>query len=267
MTAKVRSGTASKRFPLELFISIPGQSIKSFSSLGLHEEIKTLNVSANPISDFTGFDLLPALTSLKADRTNITSLKGARIAPSLRCLSIESSPLGNSANLLVMSVISFGSTLKTVNGSVVSDKARELAQKLRPIVGSYLFEGYLLQSISPLIVCQPDSRTPILVDLPAESAREQRQRIEENNTQITELRRELALLQSGTRLRKKSRPPGGDLTSQIQISRKLSIKTGSRMLSSQLIQTGETGQRENQTKKAKQWTSLMFELIRDAHIL
>jgi hypothetical protein len=107
-----------------------------------------------------------------------------------------------------MSVIAFGPSLRTVNGTVVQAKTRALANQLRPNVLRYLSEGYLLLATSPPTIGKPDSSDTIIVDLTEEQYLEKRRQSEQNERKLAEMREQLARLH---REQAKAPPPKAPL--------------------------------------------------------
>ena len=100
------------------------------------------------------------------------------------------SPVENEKHFSLMALISFGSSLKTINDKMVSKQQKDLAKSLER-TKHYLEKGYVITTIKPLVVAFPDSREGILVDSELNVQYEKQQEIQQNQEKIDELRKKL----------------------------------------------------------------------------
>jgi hypothetical protein len=189
-----RTHPDKRNFGHSSFVSVVGQGIDSFSSILLSPDVQALDVSGTKIEDFEGLGIRGKLTSLKADRTRIQSFRGAEPQQALQTLLLLQTPIADARHLELMSAVIFGSSLRTVNGTLVQQKTHALANQLRPNVLRYLSEGYLLLATSPLTIGKPGSSDAIIVDLTEQQYLEKRRQSEENERKLAEMRERLAQL-------------------------------------------------------------------------
>ena len=157
--------------------------------------ISSLDVSNNPnIKDFTGLKFIPSLCVLRANKTGISSFVGALRLPLLEELCLEDTPLSKYKTLKMMSIISFGSSLKIVNGEITTEKSIELAEAGRETFANWLSKGFVILNAKTKEVWKPGEKESILLDLEPEEAKTMEDELAEKTKEANQLMEELRQL-------------------------------------------------------------------------
>jgi hypothetical protein len=156
--------------------------------------IVSLDLSDNPFKDFQGLQLLPYLRVLRIDNSLIGTFRGARVLPALEILSLANAPITLRRYFPVMTLLSFGTSIRVVNGCQVSDALIRTAKdsRTRKLFVPYLLDGYLIVDFDEKIVCRPGTSGELMLDLDPAVRAEQQAKIDGMRRQIAELKTQRA---------------------------------------------------------------------------
>lgn len=188
------------------YVNYYKKGIKSFSEIYIPETVISIDISDNPLfSSFEGLGSFSQMTTLKANGTRISSFKGASTQNSLLNLSLLNTPLSKEKNLSLMALMTFGSTLRNVNGKYLSQEVKNLALQIKPKALPYLERGYLISQVEPVLkVHLPGSNEDIIVDLNTDEFIKKEKLIQENDKAIQEMKKRLLELRKEKREKKAS---------------------------------------------------------------
>jgi hypothetical protein len=178
---------------------------RSYSNRGLctipqikrSPQFVSLDLSDNPLRDFTGLPTLPFLRVLRVDNTSIQSFKGALLYPSLETLSIRGCPLATSPNFNLMALLSFGTSIRVLNGRALMPDVTKAGTdpELCRWFGPPLKDGYLIVDVKQKIVWRPGAREQIILDLQPDEAARRQARIDECSREIEALKAKKRLVE------------------------------------------------------------------------
>jgi hypothetical protein len=193
---------------------------RSYANRGLHAipvikrapQFISLDLSDNPLRDFTGLPALPFLKVLRVDNTDIQSFKGALLFPSLETLSIREAPVTRNPHFTLMALLAFGTTVTVLNGRYLS------AERIRPALDPevrrwflpWLREGYVIVDLQQKLVWQPGAKSQVLLDLPPDEVARRRHRIEQRRKQIEALKKRKLLIERGAEAPAEPAPQAGE---------------------------------------------------------
>ena len=160
-------------------LQLIGKGLTKFPAEKIKENVQELILNNNQISSFQGMISLPSLTKLSLDNNNISSFEYATIQPSLTEISFLNNPISNWKYFKVMCILAFGNTL-FLNGSKsnLGDsgkpglkstprlskeeqaffKVLESNQNGFNILHQYITEGWIIMSLNPVRLLQPETR-------------------------------------------------------------------------------------------------------------
>jgi len=159
----------------------------SFNELRSSKIKTVIDVSNNPIKDFTGLSQHIKVHTVRANNSLIESFKGSENMPSLEVLMLNNTPVSKSSHFITMALIAFGHKLQVINGIFIGEKQRKTANDISSRVRKLIFEGYIIVSIEPLLVKLPNSREIINVDMDESEFMTKEKQILDNQKKIEEL--------------------------------------------------------------------------------
>jgi hypothetical protein len=139
-------------------LSYAGRNMSTFPPIQRSMSILKLDISDNPLTGFEGMQSYKSLITFVANRTKITSFKGVKPQDGVQQVMFSQTPLGCEPHFPLMALVVFGSGLNIVNGRVVTDADRALADGLRPQILKLLADGWLLKRLSPVTLLNPVTR-------------------------------------------------------------------------------------------------------------
>ena len=149
----------SKMSELSQTLIFSGRNLSYFPQVSEDTNIYKLDLSNNRMTNFSGMKTYRSLIQLLADdNPKLSSFKGISNHNQLQHFSCKNTPLGNSANIVLMAVIIFGKSLEFVNGKKVPESMYPKAENLKPHVLKYLLDGWLITNINPIKIIHPETR-------------------------------------------------------------------------------------------------------------
>ena len=176
------------------FRSFVSKNYHSFDEIKILSDVKSIDVSSNPIKNFNGIQQFPKLINLKMDNTQLESLENANLLVSLNQFSCLNTPLAKKVkqNLLqIMCLVVFGQSIRVINGKCVTEENREKAKKVAEKIKPQLTRGYLLVSYEPLAISRPGSKDFIEVDIDGVEFLNKESEILQNEQKLVEMRKKL----------------------------------------------------------------------------
>ena len=147
-----------------------------------------LDISDKTVDSFSKITIPKTIMSLKASNTQIQNFAGASCIPRLYSINMENTPVANEKYFRLMCVCVFGQNLSIINGSLVSNKTKELAKRYEKIVSPLLKEGFLIKKLNPLQGTLPGHKGMVVFDYENSNDLVDKQKsIEDKEKQIKEL--------------------------------------------------------------------------------
>ena len=103
----------------------------------------------------------PRLTSVNANNTLVSDLKGAPFHSTLTGISVANTPLADCEFCRLMLLCAISPNLKIIDGRNVTAQERALAQKIQVTVQPLLFDGFLITGVDPLKLTRGDETKEI----------------------------------------------------------------------------------------------------------
>ena len=139
-------------------ISYSNQNITNLSSIANNVPVEKLDLSGNPIVDFSGLKVFPELYILDCSNTQLSSFNNFPNQKGIKSFFCKKTLLCSYPLLYLMSSIVFGPSLESVNGLNIKQtkkaNAVQMSQKVRP----YLTKGWILQNLDPVKIIHTKTR-------------------------------------------------------------------------------------------------------------
>ncbi|KAJ1485012.1 hypothetical protein T484DRAFT_1795205, partial [Baffinella frigidus] len=138
------AGTVTSSFGT---VNLRERRLTSLEGFPYFEDMHTLFLQDNLLSNFDHLGVQPGCTSITLDRNRICDFTGAERLPKLRSLSLEQNPIEEWDLFVVMCCLAVNPQLLKVNGRVVTKQQRQLVLLLdRPVTRIALRQGWILST-------------------------------------------------------------------------------------------------------------------------
>lgn len=147
-------------------IEVPQSTRRSFKMLGLTTfppfkillPYESLTFSGNPIDSFLTLPSLPNLKRLDVSDTEINSFQYLQCQPIIESVFIRNTPLFHYNEIILMTVIAFGRTLKKINGSLIPQNIYKRGLEMKPYLFCYLYNGWIILGDDPIKIFNVNTR-------------------------------------------------------------------------------------------------------------
>lgn len=123
---------------------VPMESVFSLSEFKKSVNlIKTINLSRTDFSSAENIPLLPNVTTLIADNTNISNFKNFLNFPSLTKISIKNTPVSKEKTQKLSLYLLFGDALSSVSGTLIPQSVVDKASQYPPYARDLVNAGWI----------------------------------------------------------------------------------------------------------------------------
>lgn len=134
------------------------KNLKAIPVEKLPNALENLSISNNPISDLSILPRFHTLLRLSCDGTLIFTFEGVVDQPRLNSVSLINTPISTLPCFRLMASIAFGRSVVMINGEPLSISDGILRDTYGPVIKSWLFKGYVVISLDPLIIYNPKTK-------------------------------------------------------------------------------------------------------------
>lgn len=120
--------------------------------------LENLSLSNNPITDISCLPKFHCLVRLSLDGTLIYTFEGVVDQPRLSSVSLINTPISTLQYFRLMASVAFGRSVVVINGEPLSILDETLRDTYGPIIKSWIFQGYVVISIEPLVLYNPKTK-------------------------------------------------------------------------------------------------------------
>lgn len=120
-----------------------------------------IDVSNSTIQDFSFLERFSRLASIDARNTLIQNVQSAPLRPLIEYISLDDSPITMQPFYRLMLLCTIGNQIQSIDGVSVTNEEKEQGKKLLPVIQKYLYDGYTIKSIDPLVVIRGETEIEI----------------------------------------------------------------------------------------------------------
>ena len=134
------------------------QNLTNLLSIPNNVPVEKIDLSGNPIIDFTGMKIFPELHVLDCANTELISFNNFPNQEGIKSFICKKTPLCSYKLIYLMCAIVFGQSLEFVNGininQTIKSNALSMSAKIRP----FLVKGWILQNLDPIKIIHNQTR-------------------------------------------------------------------------------------------------------------
>ncbi|KAI5548031.1 ribonuclease inhibitor domain-containing protein [Trichomonas vaginalis G3] len=120
-----------------------------------------IDISNSTVKDFTLLERFSKLASIDARNTLIQNVQSAPLHPNLEYISLDDSPITKLPYYRLMLLCTIGTNIKSIDAESVSNEERKQGEKYLPLIQKYLYDGYTIKSLDPLVLTRGETEIEI----------------------------------------------------------------------------------------------------------
>lgn len=149
---------SKKDAPNKAIISYSNKNLNNLASIPNNVPVEKIDLSGNPITDFTGMKVFPALHILDCTNTRIISFNNFPNQEGIKAFICKKTPLCSYQLIYLMSAIVFGQSLESVNGININQATKLNALSMTAKIRPFLVKGWIIQNLDPVRIVQTQTR-------------------------------------------------------------------------------------------------------------
>jgi len=123
-------------------LSLIGKDLTSLEGLGV-QDFHVLYLQRNHLDSLEFFESQPNLKELHLEENDVSTFRGLKIQPKIEAIFIKGNPIAKHPLCHHMCLIAFGNSLKSVDGSIITQIERWQVQGAGEMMSTALQEGWL----------------------------------------------------------------------------------------------------------------------------